>query len=69
MSEIALYAMTIAQAVQSSGLSRSTLYELIGAGKLDARKVAGRTLILAESLRAFIEGSPKAVIRAPKDAA
>lgn len=62
-------ALTIAQAVQAAGLSRSTIYELIGAGKLDARKVAGRTLVLAASLRALIENAPRAEISAPKNAA
>ena len=42
-----------AQAV--SGLSRSTIYELLKAGKLRAVKVGGRRLILRESLQALLQ--------------
>jgi excisionase family DNA binding protein len=43
-----------AQAV--SGLSRSTLYELIKSGRLRAVKVAGRRLIPREALEALLLG-------------
>ena len=42
-----------AQAV--SGLSRSTIYELLKAGKLRTVKVGGRRLILRESLQALLQ--------------
>ena len=51
-------AHTIADAVKISGIGRTTLYELIGAGKIDARK-----LIPAASLRAFMDSLPPADIR------
>ncbi len=56
-------AHTIADAVKISGIGRTTLYELIGAGKLDARKVGNRTLIPANSLRSYIAELPPADIR------
>ena len=56
-------AHTIPSAEKVSGLGRTSLYELIGAGKLDARKAGGRTLITAESLRAYIASLPRADIR------
>jgi excisionase family DNA binding protein len=56
-------AHTIADATKVSGLGRTTLYEAIGTGKLEARKAGGRTLIPAESLRAFLNGLPQADIR------
>jgi excisionase family DNA binding protein len=56
-------ALTIADATRASGLGRTTLYEAIGTGKLDARKAGGRTLIPAESLRAYIANLPAADIR------
>jgi excisionase family DNA binding protein len=56
-------AHTIADAVRVSGIGRTTLYELIGAGKLDARKAGNRTLIPADSLRSYIAGLPPADIR------
>ncbi len=56
-------AHTIADAGRITGLGRTTLYEEIGAGKIEARKAGGRTLILAESLRNYIAGLPAADIR------
>lgn len=55
-------AHTVADAVKVSGLGRTTLYELIGAGKIEARKAGGRTLIPAESLRSYIANLPPATI-------
>jgi len=54
---------TIADAVKISGLGRTMLYELIGAGKIEARKAGNRTLILVASLRAYIASLPMAEIR------
>ncbi len=62
-------AYTIADAAKTSGLGRTTLYEAIGAKKLEARKAGGRTLIPAESLRAFIASLPAADIRVGRKAA
>ncbi len=57
-------AHTIADAVKVSGIGRTTLYELIGAGKIEARKAGNRTLIPADLLRAYIASLPPATIRA-----
>jgi len=64
-------AHTIADAAKVSGIGRTTLYELIGAGKIEARKAGNRTLIPAESLRSYIASLPPANIRTgqPKAAA
>ena len=51
------------------GLGATKIYELIGAGILDGRKVGSRTLITGESLRAFIASLPKAEIRTGREAA
>jgi excisionase family DNA binding protein len=56
-------AHTIADAVKVTGIGRTTLYELIGAKKLDARKAGNRTLITADSLRNYIASLPPADIR------
>lgn len=56
-------AHTIADAAKISGLGRTSLYELIGAGKIEARKAGNRTLIPADSLRAYIASLPRADIR------
>jgi len=61
MSEV--LAHTIADATKISGIGRTTLYEAIGRGEIEARKAGNRTLIPAESLRAFVAGLPKAGIR------
>jgi excisionase family DNA binding protein len=47
-------AFTIAEACHAVGISRSKLYELIGEGRVEARKIDSRTIIPAESLRALI---------------
>jgi excisionase family DNA binding protein len=47
-------ALRIRDASIVSGLSRSTLYELLNAGKLRAVKIGGRRLILRESLEALL---------------
>lgn len=44
-------------AVRVSGLGRTTLYALKAQGKLKMVKVAGRTLIPADSLRALIQSA------------
>jgi excisionase family DNA binding protein len=48
-------ALRINETVAVSGLSRSTIYELLKAGKLRAVKIGGRRLILREDLQALLE--------------
>ena len=49
------YALTIDNAARFSGLSRSRIYELIGAGVLKSFKVGNRRMIKAEDLKAFLD--------------
>jgi excisionase family DNA binding protein len=58
-----VFAFTVADAVRYSGIGKSSLYDAIGAGRLDARKIGRKTLILAESLRSFIANAPAATVR------
>jgi excisionase family DNA binding protein len=44
------------------GLGTTKIYQLIGAGLLDARKAGSRTLITGESLRQYVAALPKAHI-------
>ena len=62
MTEVLAY--TIPNAAQAAGLGRSTLYELIAAGRIEARKAGGRTLIPADSLRRYLAELPAAKIGA-----
>lgn len=48
---------SINEAVEASGLSRSTLYEKIKEGRLETIKFGGRTLVKWESLRAMLEAA------------
>jgi excisionase family DNA binding protein len=41
-------------------ISHATCYRLIAAGKLDARKLGGKTLITAESIERLVAELPKA---------
>lgn len=52
----------IPEAVRLTGLSRSRIYELMRSGDIEFAKVGSSTLILLESLRAFIRSS-----RVPND--
>ncbi len=63
MSDTAALAYTILDAAKASGLGRTTIYELISAGKIEARKAGARTLIPADSLRRYIASLPAANIR------
>ncbi len=40
------------------GLSKSRLYELIGEGTIEARKLGARTVVPVASLRAFVDSAP-----------
>jgi len=42
------------------GISHATLYRLIDAGRLDARKIDNKTVITDESIKAFIAALPAA---------
>lgn len=49
-------AYSISEACRVSSLGRTRLYQLIGEGRLEVRKIGKRTLIPAASLRALIAG-------------
>ena len=53
----------ISDAREIARLGNTKIYELIGAGILNAVKAGRRTLITAESLHAYIASLPKADIR------
>ena len=55
-SSIVPLAYSINEACRVSSLSRTRLYQLIAAGRLDVRKIGRRTIIPASSLRALIDG-------------
>jgi hypothetical protein len=54
-------ALPIAEATKWSGLSRSEIYRRLKTGDLRAKKSRSRTLILAESLRKYVENLPDMV--------
>ncbi len=41
------------------GVSHATLYRLVNAGRLDARKIDGKTVITDKSIRQLIASLPK----------
>lgn len=51
--------VTVAEAIQRFGIARTKLYELIREGDIEAVKLGRRTLIRAESVRAFIDRLPR----------
>lgn len=52
-------AYSIAEAAQLSGLSRTTLYEAIGDGRLRRKKAGRKALILAADLEKFLTNLPE----------
>jgi excisionase family DNA binding protein len=57
--------VTMPELVRHVG-SRATAYRLIGAGRLEARKLGRKTVIPVESLQAYLASLPPATIRAPR---
>jgi excisionase family DNA binding protein len=51
-------ACTIAEACEATGLGRTKIYELIGAGYLDTTTIGRRRLVLVRSLQALISAKP-----------
>ena len=49
-------AYSVREACQVSSLGRTTIYAHISANRLKAKRIGGRTIILAESLHALIAG-------------
>jgi hypothetical protein len=49
-------------ACRVGGFTRTKAYELIGAGKLEARKIGNKTIITAESLKSYLANLPPAQI-------
>lgn len=49
-------AYSIREACHVSSLGRTTIYNHIAAGRLTAKRIGGRVVIPAESLRSLIEG-------------
>lgn len=53
---IAKLAFSIREACEASSLGRTTIYSHIAAGRLEAKRIGGRTIIPADSLHALIAG-------------
>lgn len=47
--------MRINDACKFTGISRSTLYLLIGKGEIEITKMGASTLVITESLRRFVQ--------------
>lgn len=52
--------VTIPEAVEMSGLSRSSLYGLFKSGQIRPRKHGKRTLVMVEDLKRYLENLPVA---------
>lgn len=58
MTENSRLAYSIVEAARMSGVSRSTLYEVIANGELPVRKLGRRTLVLHGDLTAWLQSLP-----------
>ena len=52
--------------ISSFGIARSRIYELIGSGKVIARKDGATTLIDVASVSRYVENLPAAQVRPPR---
>ncbi|MHA6688201.1 helix-turn-helix transcriptional regulator [Mesorhizobium sp. A556] len=52
--------VTIPEAVEMTGISRSSIYKLFAEGKLSRRKNGKRSLILVEDLERVVKSLPEA---------
>ena len=52
--------LSVAEACEVAGIGRTKLYEAIADGRLKARKLGKRTLILRDDLRQFLAALPPA---------
>ena len=52
-------AVTIPEAIERSGIGRSSLYKLFTQGRLTPRKLGKRTLIMVEELDALVKSLPE----------
>ncbi|WP_406854674.1 helix-turn-helix domain-containing protein [Alsobacter sp. KACC 23698] len=50
--------LSVPDAVRTSGVSRSKLYEALAAGELRAKKYGRRTIILRDELKAWLASFP-----------
>jgi excisionase family DNA binding protein len=57
--------LSLSASAEYLGLSRDTLYRLIGAGRLTALKHGKKTLVTVASLRDYAASLPPAKIKAP----
>jgi hypothetical protein len=64
--EVTPLMVSISQACAIIGRGTAAMYELIGAGKIKAKKSDGRTLVIYESLVAYMKELPDAKIAPPR---
>jgi len=53
-------AVTVPEAVEMSGIGRTSLYRLFQSGDIKPRKSGTRTLIIVEELEAYLKNLPVA---------
>ena len=63
MSEVQKRLLSIDNSAIAAGCGRWSIYKAISDGKIEAKKLGRRTLVVAESLYAYIDGLPRAEIR------
>lgn len=59
-SDAIAYSIPAAVAATGNAVSRTRMFALIKAGEIDARRVGRRTVIMADSLRAYLDRAPPA---------
>jgi Helix-turn-helix domain len=65
--EVTPILVSVPQASQMLGRGVSTIYDLIGGGKIRAVKSDSRTLVVVESMREYANSLPAAKIAPPRN--
>lgn len=53
--------LSIAEAVKASGIGRTTIFDMIKTGRLPAKKLGARTIILCSDLEHFVANLPSRI--------
>lgn len=54
--------LSVNEAIEALGISRTTLYRMIGDGTLSAYKLGTKTILKSDEVQQFVDGLPKAEI-------
>ena len=67
MKQTTIVSYSIVDACHALGIGRTTLYKLISQGRVRARKIGARTVVLSEDVQRLVADAPPADIKMRSD--